>query len=141
MTPTDKFAPDKLPEGKPVESSATRSESGNNPHPVRPEDRKGPLGPAVTQVADSAAQLTAVAEARSKIQEDADARIKSDPRYEMDQEIFIAGKQGKLGVPDVRKTVEQLKAEGKQLGGAEGEKQSKEAAAKNQPDTSKVIKS
>ena len=78
MTPTknkSKFDPNALPEGKPVESSAKRAESGGNPHPVAPEERKGPLGPAVTQVADRAQQLAAVSEANAKLHEESEARV------------------------------------------------------------------
>lgn len=128
---------------EPVKSSWQRAAEEGNPHPVAPEDRKGPLGPMVSQVKDRADQLKAILVANERLHEESEERIKSDPRYERDQELFVAAKTGQLGVappPDQRKSVEELKAEGKSLGGAEGEKAAKESAEKNKVDTSKVIK-
>lgn len=79
------------------ESSAKRSQTGTGNNPTPPEERL-PTGPGTqtTAAADMAAGAISAARDHLIRQEETDKRLKSDPRYERDQEVFKMGQEGKL---------------------------------------------
>lgn len=77
----------------------TRPPSGSQEvknHPVAPQDRKPGPAPASTASIQAAAAALGAASAHIENQLIADARIASDPRYELDQKKFEMGQAGTL---------------------------------------------
>jgi hypothetical protein len=83
----------------PRESSAKRSQSGTGNNPTPPEERSpAQAGTQVTAAADMAAGAISAARDHLVRQEETERRLKSDPRYERDQEVFKKGQEGKLAL-------------------------------------------
>jgi hypothetical protein len=81
------------------ESSAKRSQSGTGNNPTPPEERlPGLAGTQATAAADAAAGAISAARNHMVLQAETDTRLKSDPRYERDQEVYKMGQEGKLGL-------------------------------------------
>jgi hypothetical protein len=79
-----------------IESSAKRSQTAGNSHPIPPHERRIQGGDQVLQAAGTAAAAIGTARDQLTRQLEADARLVSDPRYERDQKVYELGVQGKL---------------------------------------------
>ncbi len=79
----------------PGEARGPSGKRENNPTPI--EDRVAGPGPASTAALDAASGAISGARANLEAHESAEARLKSDPRHERDQEVYSMGQAGTLG--------------------------------------------
>ena len=103
-------------------SSAERSKESGNPNPVPPEERTLEDTTQSLSGVNAAAGHLSAARTAMTTQNETDALLRSDPRYERDlkvQELALAGKLGAVPQPGVMTTEQQAEDDMKRLEAAE----------------------